>query len=90
METLGGGIAIVISLNRPAQDFSPSTPSYRTHFIFSPQVMANVKTANGTTDIHVAEMKYIYPEMTVDTDFLIVGAGPAGASLGCFLGKYGE
>jgi hypothetical protein len=52
--------------------------------------MANVKTANGTTDIRVVERKYIYPEMTVDTDFLIVGAGPAGASLGCFLGKYGK
>lgn len=53
--------------------------------------MANVvKSAHGTTDIRVAEMKPIYPEMTVDTDFLIVGAGPAGASLGCFLGKYGR
>lgn len=52
--------------------------------------MANVKTANGTTDMRVAEMKHIYPEMTVDTDFLIVGAGPAGASLACFLGKHGK
>lgn len=25
----------------------------------------------------------------VDTEFLIVGAGPAGASLACFLGSYG-
>jgi ribulose 1,5-bisphosphate synthetase/thiazole synthase len=25
----------------------------------------------------------------LDVDFLIVGAGPAGASLGCFLGRYG-
>lgn len=25
----------------------------------------------------------------IDVDYLIVGAGPAGASLGCFLGKYG-
>lgn len=24
------------------------------------------------------------------TEFLIVGAGPAGASLACFLGSYGE
>lgn len=52
--------------------------------------MANFKTAKGATDIRVAEMKHIHPEMTVDTDFLIVGAGPAGASLGCFLGKYGK
>lgn len=26
---------------------------------------------------------------TIEVDFLIVGAGPAGASLACFLGKYG-
>lgn len=26
----------------------------------------------------------------VETDFLIVGCGPAGASLACFLGSYGE
>jgi hypothetical protein len=26
----------------------------------------------------------------VDTEFLIVGAGPAGASLACFLGSYGK
>lgn len=26
----------------------------------------------------------------VETDFLIVGAGPAGASLACFLTSYGE
>lgn len=26
----------------------------------------------------------------VETDFLIVGAGPAGASLACFLGQNGE
>ena len=25
-----------------------------------------------------------------DTEFLIVGAGPAGASLACFLASYGE
>ena len=25
----------------------------------------------------------------VDTEFLIVGAGPAGAALACFLGSYG-
>jgi ribulose 1,5-bisphosphate synthetase/thiazole synthase len=25
----------------------------------------------------------------VDVDYLIVGAGPAGASLACFLGRYG-
>jgi len=27
---------------------------------------------------------------TIDTEFLIVGAGPAGAALACFLGSYGE
>ena len=27
---------------------------------------------------------------TVETDFLIVGCGPAGASLACFLGSYGK
>ena len=26
----------------------------------------------------------------LDVDYLIVGAGPAGASLACFLGKYGS
>lgn len=26
----------------------------------------------------------------IDTEFLIVGAGPAGAALACFLGSYGE
>lgn len=26
---------------------------------------------------------------TLELDFLIVGAGPAGGALGCFLGKYG-
>lgn len=26
---------------------------------------------------------------TIDTEFLIVGAGPAGAALACFLGSYG-
>lgn len=26
----------------------------------------------------------------VDTEFLIVGAGPAGAALACFLGSHGE
>lgn len=33
--------------------------------------------SNGTTTSHL------------DTTFLIVGAGPAGASLGCFLASYG-
>lgn len=28
-------------------------------------------------------------EHAVDTEFLIVGAGPAGAALACFLGSYG-
>lgn len=27
---------------------------------------------------------------TIDTEFLIVGAGPAGAALACFLSSYGE
>lgn len=27
---------------------------------------------------------------TIDTEILIVGAGPAGAALACFLGSYGE
>lgn len=26
----------------------------------------------------------------IDTEFLVVGAGPAGAALACFLGSYGE
>lgn len=68
---------------------------YRRHLVYNlfhflNQVMANNKTERGTTDIRMIEMEHTYPEMTVDTDFLIVGAGPAGASLGCFLGKYGK
>lgn len=27
---------------------------------------------------------------SVDTNYLIVGAGPAGAALACFLAEYGE
>lgn len=27
---------------------------------------------------------------SLELTFLIVGAGPAGATLGCYLGKYGE
>ena len=27
---------------------------------------------------------------SIDTEFLIVGAGPAGAALACFLGSYGR
>jgi NADH dehydrogenase FAD-containing subunit len=29
-------------------------------------------------------------DAALNLDFLIVGAGPAGASLACFLGKYGS
>ena len=29
------------------------------------------------------------PSEVIETDLLIIGAGPAGASLACFLGNYG-
>lgn len=31
----------------------------------------------------------VVQDQAVDTEFLIVGAGPAGASLACFLGSHG-
>ncbi len=47
--------------------------SQSAHKRFSTPTMSNI-TSNDVT--------------TIDTDFLIVGAGPAGASLSCFLSRY--
>lgn len=43
----------------------------------TPNDQTHYKTATEGTD-------------TIDTEFLIVGAGPAGAALACFLGSYGK
>lgn len=40
--------------------------------------------SNGTSNSNET------PNGIVDTEFLVVGAGPAGAALACFLGSYGE
>lgn len=37
----------------------------------------------------MAEPKVKFEKPTIEVEILIVGAGPAGASLGCFLGQNG-
>ena len=45
----------------------------------------------GTTDSYTDTMTRIaMDEEIVKTDLLIVGAGPAGAALACFLASHGE
>jgi cation diffusion facilitator CzcD-associated flavoprotein CzcO len=55
--------------------------------------MNHFESTNKASDVRSIVIPPNYAEtasVIVDTDFLIVGAGPAGASLACFLGKYGK
>lgn len=50
--------------------------------------------APSISDLHTSSKGQTQQEAavdgTIDTEFLIVGAGPAGAALACFLGSYGR
>lgn len=45
-----------------------------------------VQMTNGTSHHYASEAG----DGVVSTEFLVVGAGPAGASVACFLTSYGE
>ena len=47
--------------------------------------MDKVFTANGATDLPIRKAEH----GVIETDFLIVGTGPAGGALACFLASHG-
>lgn len=53
--------------------------------------MANSKTWPYTSDKGNSEnIGATVTDAVIETDLLIIGAGPAGAALACFLGHHGE
>lgn len=47
----------------------------------------NIGGTNGAMDTNSSAA---HEGVSLETEFLIVGAGPAGASLACFLASYGK
>lgn len=58
--------------------------------------VTNVATGADAPTAGTTQAMAVNPDLSrrtlceVETEFLIVGAGPAGASLACFLASYGE
>lgn len=84
------------SCNVRCQPFYAHACTYAPSFFLEPQT--GIMTVNDTATLPDANGGRPCPESGLgegsgpglDTDFLIVGGGPAGASLACFLASYGD
>jgi hypothetical protein len=77
---------LIYILSDPVDNFHPNTATTTNPIGFS-RTMTTLQTSQSVViPVTTSENK-----MTIiKTDFLIVGAGPAGGTLGCFLGSHGK